>query len=286
MHETTHIIDQATALRELALNQKKPHTEASAYTWAVTSGKGGVGKSVFALNFALNLAENGHSVLLVDADENLGKLDVMLGLSPKNRIPDVLSGAVTVSAAVLNPYPNFFLLAGSSGSMNYPDITTHERNGFIDMINSSMPEVTDIIFDTGAGIQSKVISYAAAADELIVVSHHEPVAILDAYAAIKMINAKNGYLPMNVVMNKSVNITECDEAAAKLQKALKHFLSADIRYLGVVPMDENVGRSIVQQRPLAKQFPKSSAALCIRAIARVLQQRSPATRVKKELVYA
>ncbi|MFZ4619134.1 MAG: P-loop NTPase [Bacteroidota bacterium] len=286
MHNNSNIVDQASALRELALNQKKTLAEVSAYTWAVTSGKGGVGKSVFALNFALNLAENGHTVLLVDADENLGKLDVMLGLSPKHRIPDVLSGAVPVSAAVLNPYPNFYLLAGSSGSMNYPDITTHERNGFIEMISCSMPEVTDIIFDTGAGIQSKVISYAAAADELIVVSHHEPVAILDAYAVIKMINQKNGYLPMNVVMNKSANISECDEAAAKLQKALKHFLSADIRYLGVVPMDENVGRSIVQQHPLAKQFPKSSAALCIRAIARVLQQRSSAVREKKEMVYA
>ncbi len=286
MHDNSHITDQASALRELALNRKKILPEANAYTWSVTSGKGGVGKSVFALNFALNLSENGHTVMLVDADENLGKLDVMLGLSPKHRIPDVLSGVVTVTDAVLNPYPNFFLLAGSSGSMNYPDITTTERNGFIEMINTSMPQVTDIIFDTGAGIQSRVISYAAASDELIVVSHHEPVAILDAYAVIKMINAKNGYLPMNVVMNKSVNISECDEAAAKLQKAVKHFLSADIRYLGVVPMDESVGRSIVQQHPLAKQFPKSSAALCIRAIARVLQQRSSTTHVKKELVYA
>ena len=286
MHETSNIVDQATALRELALNQKKSLTEANAYIWAVTSGKGGVGKSIFALNFALNLAENGRTVLLVDADENLGKLDVMLGLSPKHRIPDVMSGSVTVRDAALNPYPNFYLLAGSSGSMNYPEITTHERNGFIEMITCSLPEVTDIIFDTGAGIQSKVISYAAAADELIVVSHHEPVAIIDAYAVIKMINAKNGYIPMNVVMNKSVNISECDEAAGKLQKALKHFLSADIRYLGVVPFDENVGRSIVQQHSLAKHFPKSSAALCIRAIARVLQQRSSANRVKKELVYA
>lgn len=286
MHDTTHIVDQAAALRELAVNKTHSRSVASVHTWAVTSGKGGVGKSVFALNFAIALCEAGRTVLLVDADENLGKIDVMMGLSPQYRIPDVVSGTVTVDDALLNPLPGLFLLAGSSGSMNYPEITIQERTAFIRKISLSSRGITDVIFDTGAGIHHRVITYAAAADDVIIVSHPEPVTILDAYAVIKMIAAKNNDVSLNVVMNKSHSPTECDEAAAKLRKAVKHFLSTDVRYLGIVPFDEQVGKAIMQQVPLTKAYARSAAALCIRSIAKSLMQFSSTTRTQQEVVYA
>ncbi|NUN69066.1 MAG: P-loop NTPase [Bacteroidetes bacterium] len=270
MHEHTSHNDQASALRRLAKNAPRTVSGAPSYCWTVTSGKGGVGKSVFAMNFAVALSEAGRKVLLVDADENLGKLDVMFGVSPKHRIPDILSESVSIADAAIEVRPGLFLLAGSSGSPNYPEITMHERIAFIAAARTSFAGVTDVVFDTGAGIQERVLSYAVAADQVIVVSHYEPVAILDAYAVIKMITAKRSDASLNIVMNKSLSATECDEAAEKLRTAVKHFLSRDVRYLGIVPNDPAVSRSIVAQAPLAVASPASAASLCIRSIAHAI----------------
>jgi flagellar biosynthesis protein FlhG len=286
MHKTSHIIDQASTLRQMAHGAPQQSPSAPVFVWTVTSGKGGVGKSMFALNFSMSLAERGRTVLLVDADENLATLDVMLGVSPKFRIPDVLSGGVSLADAVTPSHPNVFLLAGSSGSANYPEITHQERNDFIRSIIADASGYSDIVFDTGAGIHDRVLAYAAAADEVIVVSHYEPVAVLDAYAAIKMIVAKNSDISLSVVMNKSTSPTESDEAAMKLQKAVKHFLSMTVQYLGVIPFDPAVGVSVVKQVPLLSMNHNSSAALCIRAITNALCTRPAPTYVHQEAVYA
>lgn len=286
MHKTSHIADQASSLRQMAHAAPQHTPTVPVFVWAITSGKGGVGKSVFALNFAMSLAERGRTVLIVDADENLATLDVMLGVSPKFRIPDVLSGGVTLADAVTPSRPNVFLLAGSSGSANYPEITHHERQEFIKNIIADATGYTDIVFDTGTGIQDRVLSYAAAADEVIVISHFEPVAVLDAYAAIKMIVAKNSDVSLNVVMNKSTSPTESDEAAMKLQKAVKHFLAMNVQYLGVIPYDPAVGLSVVKQVPLMSMNQNSSAALCIRAITNALCCRPAPSYIHQEAVYA
>lgn len=267
MHEWHHTEDQAARLRERTMAQAAPSRIAQPRIWAVTSGKGGAGKSVVALNFALTLCEMGRSVLLVDADENLGKLDVMVGQSPAVRIPDVLSGSADLETAYIRPFTGLAILAGSSGSLNYPEITDMERLRFIDRIASSAAGFTDVVYDTGAGIGSKVVIYAAAADETIVVVNPEPVSVLDAYAVIKLISAKNTGVALNIVMNRSLASAESDDTAAKLQKAVRHFLSSDVRYLGQVPYDENVGRSVVRQAPLVRAYPTSPAAVAIRTIA-------------------
>lgn len=280
------MIDQATTLRSLVTARIHTQPHKHIYRWTVTSGKGGVGKSVFALNLALNLSYMGRRVLLVDADENLGKLDVMLGLSPMYRIPDVLNGTADIDEALVNPYTNLFLLASSSGSANYPKITSDERASFIEQVSQSEKQITDIIFDTGAGINESVIKYAAMAHHVIVVSNPEPVAILDAYAVMKMTALKNSYTTLNLVMNAHNSPSECDEAAVKLQSAVKHFLSTDIHYLGFIPFDESVTLSIMKQSPLTKLYPTSAAALCIQAIARRLHQEYAVETVQQQMVYA
>ncbi len=278
--------DQATTLRSLATAKKHALQGSRIHRWTITSGKGGVGKSVMALNLALDLSYMGRRVLLVDADENLGKLDVMLGVSPMYRIPDVLSGTVGIDEALANPYSNLFLLAGSSGSANYPEVTPHERASFIEQISHSEKHITDIIFDTGAGIRDSVIKYTAMAHDVIVVSNPEPVAVIDAYAVMKMTALKNGSVTLNLIMNAHNSPTECDEAAAKLQLAVKHFLSTDIHYLGFVPYDESVAVSIMKQSPLTKIYPASAAALCIQAIARRLHREHHTATVQQHMEYA
>ena len=278
------MIDQASTLRSLAT--ARIHTQPGTHVrrWTITSGKGGVGKSVIALNLALNLSYMGCRVLLVDADENLGKLDVMLGVSPMYRVSDVMNGTATMDEALMNPYSNLFLLAGSSGSANYSGITSKEQTSFIERVNRSEKHITDIIFDTGAGIHDGVIKYAAMAHNLVVVSNPEPVAILDAYAAMKMTTLKNSYVSLHLIMNGRGSPSECDEAAAKLQTAVKHFLLSDMNYLGFVPHDETVTLSIMKQSPLAKSYPASAAALCIQAISRRLYKEHSMTTTQEQMV--
>ena len=278
--------DQAAALRSLVSARIHSQSNSHIHRWAITSGKGGVGKSVVALNLALNLSYMRRKVLLVDADENLGKLDVMLGVSPMYRIPDVLDGTVDIDDALVNPYSNLYLLASSSGSTNYPKLTSNERSLFIDHVSRSTKEITDIIFDTGAGIHEEVIKYATMAHDVIVVSNPEPVSILDAYAVMKMTAMKNSIASLNLIMNGSNSPSECDEAAVKLQSAVKHFLASDIHYLGFIPFDESVSMSVMKQVPLTKLYPTSSAALCIQAIARRLHQEHEVSTIQQSMVYA
>ncbi len=289
MHEVTKNIDQATHLRTLALNHKSYDTSTVPHVWTVTSGKGGVGKSVIALNLALLMTEQGKKVLLVDADENLGKLNVLCGVSPKNRTSDIVLGKVDVEGSVITISENVKLLAGSSGLVLNSEISNNDRQYLIERIIHNRLDVTDIIFDTGSGINNTVLQYASAANDVIIVSHHEPTAVMDAYATIKLIIANQTSSPIapsfQLIMNNSNSPTESDEAAEKLQTAVKHFLHMSVEFLGSIPADEHVSRSIREQLPLIQLFPYSAFGLSLRAIShRILQTQSSHHQKLNEMV--
>lgn len=286
MREFTQTIDQASQLRSLAVNIKQESKGTAPHILTVTSGKGGVGKSIIALNMAIAMSEAGKKVLLVDADENLGKLDVMMGISPIHRLPDVVNEKILIEKAAVNTQQNLFILAGSSGTSFYPEVTFSDRERLISQIAHSTLEITDIIFDTGAGIREQVIQYAALADDVLVVTNPEPIAVIDAYAVIKMITLLNRNASFNLVMNNSKSPSESDDAASKLQMAIKHFLGKETGYLGFIPSDENVSRSIVSQKPLMKSNPNSAAALCIQAITQRIIHEHTYSQQQTTMVYA
>lgn len=273
MHETQYNIDQAAHLRTLALNRKSFTPAIKPHVWTVTSGKGGVGKSVIALNLALLMAEQGRKVLLVDADENLGKLDLLCSVSPVYRISDILTGKADVVDALVTIANNVQLLAGSSGLVMNSEISHADRQYLIERIQFAHNDGTDIIFDTGAGINNAVVQYASAANDVLIVSHHEPTAVMDAYATIKLIAHQIAIsASFSLIMNNSVSPTESDEAAAKLQIAVSHFLHTSVEFLGSIPSDDHVSRSIREQSPLVKHYPYSAFGLSLRAISHRLVQ--------------
>lgn len=275
MREANHNIDQATHLRNLALNRKAFMPSTQPHVWTITSGKGGVGKSVIALNLALLMAERGKNVLLVDADENLGKLDMLCSVTPIFRTSDILLGKADVKESVVSIGKNVQLLAGNSGSVLHAEIASTDRQYLIDQIIHTYNGVTDIIFDTGAGINTAVLQYATAANDTIIISHHEPTAVMDAYATLKLIahQSATSTAPMfRLIMNNSNSPTESDESAEKLQIAVSHFLRMNIEYLGSIPADEHVSRSIREQTPLMTLFPYSAFGLSLGAICNRLIQ--------------
>lgn len=275
MHEHHKRVDQASQLRYLALSAAADPASDRATVWAVTSGKGGVGKSVAALGIAMTMAQNGRKVLLIDADENLGKLDILLGVHPSFRLSDVAEGKTGIEESLEHPFENLSFIGAASGTITQAALTTSDREFFLEQIRRSSLQISDIIIDTGAGINDNVLDYTSRADHVVVVSNPEPTTIVDAYAVVKMTSQKNPTSAFHLIMNGKGSPVENDDAAEKLRIAVRHFLDRHISYAGFVPYDETVSDSVIRQIPLIRYSHASPASLCLQAIARrIMQQQS------------
>ena len=274
MHEQSQRLDQATRLRQIAMNAKAAPKSVVPHVITVTSGKGGVGKSTVALNLAIKLSDFGKHVLVVDADANLGNLDVMLGISPKLRLGDVLRGDRHFEDVIVTPRPGLAILPGSSGDASYPAPGPGDIGQIVDDLAVLEPRFDCIIVDTSAGLSPDIISFAVNSDETIVVTNPEPTAIMDAYAVIKVISLAKPEAVLQVLMNGARTPRDADEAARKLHLAINHFLKIETPYLGSIPFDPNVARAIARQHPVVEAFPMSAASLSIQNLAQRVTSRS------------
>ena len=270
------MIDQAAKLRKL-INDKKTASGQTvlqneqivedARVICVTSGKGGVGKTNFTINLAIELSRLNNRVVIMDADLGLANVDVALGIIPEHTLLDVIHGEKSIGE-VMSPGPdNIKVISGGSG------ITE-----LVDMSFSSIQQLTEkllfinnyadiILIDTGAGLSSAVLSFVLAAQEVIVVTTSEPTSITDAYAMIKTINSRKKNKEIGIVINRVKNITEGDIAFEKLKNAAKRFLSMDLYKLGYVFEDNNVVKSVKKQVPFIIGYPNSIATKNIKDIA-------------------
>lgn len=266
MHEKKKNTDQAASLRMVAGKQLLQSNGPRIVT--VTSGKGGVGKSIFTVNLAMILADLNRRVLLFDADTNLANLDSLLGVSPKYRLGDVLRGEKDISEVLLNPCPHLYVLPGDSGDYYYPKYDSRVQDHIIESIVMSDNSYDLFIVDTAAGISPEVIHYSILSDETIVIANPEPTAILDAYAVIKMIWLKKKRHIFKLVINQARNASEAEDAATKLKMAAEHFLKITLQYIGHLPYDKRVKESVMRQNPVVRMFPKSGFTESLKTIAR------------------
>lgn len=266
--------DQATRLRQIAVKYREEALAAHPYVLTVTSGKGGVGKSTIALNMAIALADLGKRVLLLDADANLGGLDVMLGVSPRHRLSSVLRGEMDIEDVLLSPYPRLKVLPGNSGETDYPPLTAERQNQLVDDLLLLEDPYDVLMIDTAAGLTPEIIGFADRADETLVVTTIEPTAIMDAYAMIKVIFAANSKAAISLLVNSVQQPRDGAEAARKLQMAITHFLRHDIGFLGSIPFDSSVQKAVIKQRPAMKLFPRSAVALSVQVLAQRFIQDS------------
>lgn len=278
MHRLNSPYDQAARLRELMVGQLDagPFLSTRPFVVTITSGKGGVGKSTIALNVALKVGDLCKNVLLVDADENLGTQDILLGIVPKYRLADVVRGKRTVEEALVSVSDHVKLLAGNSGELSYPAFVKEKQRQFLHALFSTRERFDLVVIDTGAGISDTIVEYARASDLTIVVSHPEPTAVLDAYAMIKIIHHAHPAARVKILMNAVHHPAEGDEAVMKLQLAIRHFLKIDLPYLGVIPYDRHVSKAIARQEPLVRCYPSSGASLSLGLLARQIVSSSHA----------
>jgi len=243
---------------------------------AVTSGKGGVGKTNISANLAYLLSKMKKKVLVLDADAGLANIDVILGLAPKYNLYHVLSGEKSIGDVIVQGPGGFKILPSASGIQEMSDLSKGHKLTLIDEIKTLQEQVDFMLIDTGAGIAGNVMYFNMAAQEIIVVTSPEPTAITDAYALIKVLYQRHAKTHFRVLVNMVKNEEEAKEVYARLNQATNHFLNVSVEYLGYVVQDAHITDSVRQQKPFVSLFPHSPASKCMQTLADKIGREEPA----------
>ena len=258
-------VDQASRLRELVSAARS-----RAKVIAVTSGKGGVGKSSIALNLAVAAAKHFKRTVLVDADLGLANLDVMCGVTAGAGLAEVIAGRRRLSQIITATPYSVDLVPGASGIAYMADLPDDDRARLLAQMESLEREADLVVVDTGAGINRNVVRMAAAADEIFVVATPEPTSITDAYAAVKLISRCREHGRLRLLVNQASSRTEADRVAARIAAVSSKFLHAQVEPAGCVLADPKVAHAVRLRKPFVAAFPASAASLCVKVIAREL----------------
>ena len=234
---------------------------------AVTGGKGGIGKTNVSVNLSLALADMGRRVVLLDADLGLANVDVLLGLKPKATLADVLDGKCDLRDVMVTGPGGIRIVPAASGAANMVSLSPQQHAGLIQAFSEIGDNIDVLVVDTAAGIGDSVVSFVRAAQEALIVVCDEPTSITDAYALIKLLNRDHGMTRFRVLANMVGTPQEGRMVFAKLTKVTDRFLDVALQYVGAVPFDESVRKSVQKQRAVFEAFPRSKASLAIRAIA-------------------
>lgn len=260
--------DQAEALRNLIRSNERLRSGRGTRIITVASGKGGVGKSNFSLNFALALQKLGQSVLVFDADIGMANLDVLMGHSSTYSIYHLLKQDKTIWDIIQLGPQGLHFVAGGSGMNELLQLSDEQLNKFIDQLDKLQGRYDYLLFDTGAGLSKEAASFIAASNETIVVTTPEPTAITDAYALMKMVRSLGHEPAFRLVVNRAMDHREGQQTADKIGMAAQKFMSIDVPLLGIIADDPNVSRAVRQQTPFSIAYPASDAAKGIMKIAR------------------
>lgn len=264
--------DQAEALRNMIRSSAEIQAGRGTRIITVTSGKGGVGKSNFSLNFALALQQLGKSVLVFDADIGMANLDVLMGHSATYSIYHLLKQDKTIWDIIQLGPQGLHFVAGGSGMNELLSLSDAQLNKFIDQLDKLQGRYDYLLFDTGAGLSKETASFIAAAHETIVVTTPEPTAITDAYALMKMVRSFGHTPSFRLVVNRALDAREGQQTADKIAMAASKFMGIEVPLLGIIADDSSVSRAVREQRPFSLAYPASDATRGIQSIARTYLQ--------------
>ena len=259
--------DQAKTLRHSAGKRK---AAGRTRIIAVTSGKGGVGKTNVVANLAVSLSELGKKVVVLDADFGLANIDVLLGLTPRFHLGHVLFGNKTLTEIMVQGPKGIRIIPASSGLQRLSELTQAQRDQLVESFADLDTDTDYFLVDTAAGISTNVIHFLMAAHEVIVVRAPEPTDIVDAYATIKIILAADPEKQVRVLINSVQNESEAREVFTQINTVVKRFLNCEVSFFGHVERDGHVRRAVRSQVLVTHLFPNAPASRCFRNLAHTI----------------
>lgn len=234
---------------------------------AVTSGKGGVGKTSVSVNLAVALAMAGRRVMLLDGDLGLANIDVMLGLQPSCNLAHVLDGKCSLEDTVLEGPAGVMVVPASSGKQHMAELSPVQHAGLVQAFSELSRPLDTLIVDTAAGIAGSVITFSQASQHVIVVVTNDPTSLTDAYALIKVLNRDHGIRRIQVLANMARSAAEVREIYENLRRVAEKFLDVTLSLMGSVPEDEWLKRAVRHQRAVVDAYPNSPSAKAFHQLA-------------------
>jgi flagellar biosynthesis protein FlhG len=258
---TAALVDQASSLRSLAVAARARRAQVI----AITSGKGGVGKSNVAVNLAIKIAQSGKSVALLDADLGLANADVLCNVDLQWNLSHLIARKRSLKDVMLKTPGGFHLIGGASGLAKMADLSDADRQHIVDSL-AELEEMFDVlIIDTGAGINANVL----------IVTTPEPTAITDAYAVAKVMIRDGQERTMSLLVNQVRSAAEGRAVYERIAKVARQFLGVGLYDAGYVFADENVPMAVRRRSPFVMSAPRSIASACVGQLATRLQQDRP-----------
>ncbi len=237
---------------------------------AVTSGKGGVGKSNIAVNLAVCLARLGRRTCLLDGDLGLANADILCNLTPRLTLEHVINGRCRLAEAMLLAPGGFRLIPGACGVAKLADLDGADRTALIGQLAALDHVADDLIIDTGAGLAATVLAFVTAASRVLVVTTPEPTAMTDAYGMVKALTARAPDLGISLVVNMVGPEQEGRDVFDRIDRVSRTFLGRALEYGGAIPNDDAVGEAIRHRVPFTLYAPDGPATAAVEALARSL----------------
>lgn len=260
--------DQAAELRKLAAELGRADPDGrSARVLAITSGKGGVGKTNVAVNLAARLATMSRRVLLLDADMGLANADVLCNTTAQSNLAHVVAGRRRIEDVLLEGPGGFTLIPGASGLARMADLSEFERAQVLTSLGPIEADHDLILIDTGAGIGAGVLSYLLAADEMLVVTTPEPTAVTDAYALIKAVSRRKDAPCISLLVNFARDRREGRRVYERINAVCRRFLGVCLLDAGHIVQDSRVPAAVRARRPFVLAEPDCQASACITRLA-------------------
>ena len=245
---------------------------------AITSGKGGVGKTNIVANLGFSLTQLGKKVMILDADLGLGNMDVLLGLAPKYNFSHVVMGTKSISEIVIPGPGDMKILPASSGIEELTRLTDKQKSRLLTSLDLMLDSIDILLIDTGAGISENVMYFNTSAQEIIVVVSPEPTSVTDAYALMKVLSLDYSEKNFNLVVNLAKTPKEANELYGQLKLVTDRFLGISMEYMGYVLADDRVKEGVKLQKIVSEISPNTQASKCFAALAKKICE-TPAPRL-------
>jgi flagellar biosynthesis protein FlhG len=234
---------------------------------AVTSGKGGVGKTTVSTNLAVAIAAKGRDVMLVDADLGLANVDVLLGVSSRFHLGHVISGECRLEDAIVMGPHGLQIVPAASGIKRMANLTAAEHAGLIQAFSELYHSIDVLVIDTAAGLHDSVVTFTQAAHHVLVVVCDEPASITDAYALIKVLSREHGVSRFQILASQTRRSAEGPDLFQKLRRVCDRFLNVTLEFAGSVPFDDYLRRAVQRQTAVVDAYPGAISSLALKNLA-------------------